>query len=387
MVSQPPSTPQKFGDATALDWSARMADSAIARLGNPARPRWDYTTALLATSLLETSDATNQSSYADYAAILIGGCVADNGNVTGYKIADHSLDEVAPARVLVALYNRTHDARYQQAAKLIHAQFAEQPRTSDGGFWHKQGYPNQMWLDGLYMGEPFYASYAATFASPSDFDDITKQILLADEHTYDPVSGLFYHGWDDSRQQSWADKATGHSPSFWGRAEGWYAMAIVDVLDYLPANHPARAKILEILHRLADGAVRWQDANSGLWWQVLDQGTREGNYLEASGSSMFVYALAKAVNKGWLPAGRYAPAARRGFDGLVNRLVKTDADGTVTLTQICETAGLGKLGSGSYRDGTFDYYVHQTSMINNDLKGVGAFILAGLQVAQLDAHK
>jgi len=377
----------EFNDAPAIVWSTRLADSQIKRLGNPAKPRWDYTSAFFATSLLELGLATNKLDYGDYATALIGGCVDANGTITSYKPGGHSLDDnIAPGRVLLVLYNRTHDARYQKAVQLIRAQLNEQPRTSDGGFWHKQVYANQMWLDGLYMGEPFYADYAKTFNEPADFDDITKQILLADQHTYDAKTGLFYHGWEDTRVQTWADKATGHSPSFWGRAEGWYAMAIVDVLDNLPANHPNRAKVLDVLHRLADGLVRWQDEKSGLWWQVLDQGSREGNYLEASGSGMFVYALAKAVNQGYLPREKYAVAAARGFAGLVRDLIKTDADGTVNLTQICDTAGLGKNGnSGSYRDGTFDYYVHQTKMVSNDLKGVGAFILAGIEVNKLGA--
>ncbi|HVU36772.1 MAG TPA: glycoside hydrolase family 88 protein [Opitutales bacterium] len=381
--------PQVRDGTTRLEWAQRMADSEIKRLGVPATPKWDYTSALFATSLLELGNSTplknfTGRNYRDYVERLIGGCVNAEGNITSYKAGDHSLDEVAPARVLVTLYTLTGDARYKKAADLVHAQFKEQPRTSDGGFWHKQGYPNQMWLDGLYMGEPFYAAYAKVFNQPSDFDDITKQILLADQHTYDPKTGLFYHGWDDTRKQSWADPATGHSPSFWGRGEGWYAMAMVDVLEDLPADHPNRVKILDVLHRLADGLVRWQDPQTGLWWQVLDQGSREGNYLEASGSSMFVYALAKAVNHGWLPKEKYAAAALRGFDGLTNTLVKSNADGSLSLTQICETAGLGRLGnSGAYRDGTFDYYVHQTRMVNDDLKGVGAFVLAGVEADEL----
>jgi len=377
--------PARFGGATALEWSVRMADSELQRLGRPDTPKWDYTSALLATSLLELGDATHQRSYSDFAATWVGGSVAADGTITGYKAASHTLDDIAPARVILTLYNRTREVRYQQAAKLVRAQFNEQPRTSDGGFWHKQIYPNQMWLDGLYMGEPFYADYAKTFHEAADFDDITKQILLVDQHTYDAKTGLYYHGWEDTRVQSWADKATGHSPSFWARAVGWYALALVDVLDDLPADHPNRAKVLDILRRLADGVARWQDAKTGLWWQVMDQGGREGNYLEASASSMFVDALAKGVNRGYLPAAKFRAVITRGFAGLVDNLIKTDADGTVSLTQVCVTAGLGSSGgTSSYRDGTYNYYVHQTQMASNDLKGVGPFILAGIEVAKLD---
>ena len=372
--------PAQFSGASALDWAQRLADSQMTRMGSPPKAKWDYTDAFFSTSLLALSDQTGNATYADFATKLTGAMVATDGTIPGYKASNHVLDDIAPARVLVALYNRTHDTRYQKAAALVREQFTEQPRTSDGGFWHKQIYKNQMWLDGLYMAEPFYAAYAKTFKEPTDFDDITKQILLVNTHTYDATTGLFYHGWEDTREQSWADKATGHSPAFWARAIGWYAMAMVDVLDDLPADHPARPKILEILNRLGAGLARWQDTKTGLWWQVVDQGNREGNYLEASGSSMFVYALAKAVNKGYLPAAQFAPVATKGFAGLVNDLIKTDASGSVSLTQICETAGLG-----NGRDGTYNYYVHQTKMISNDLKGVGAFVLAGLAVAQLGA--
>ncbi len=379
-------TPAKFSGATAVEWSARMADSEVKRQGGAAKPKWDYTDALFATSLLQLGDATNKPAYGDYAAALIGGCVAADGTIAGYKAGNHTLDDIAPARVLLALDQRKQDPRYEQAVKLVRAQFNEQPRTSDGGFWHKQIYANQMWLDGLYMGEPFYAGYAQAFHEPADFDDITKQILLADQHTYDAKTGLFYHGWEDTRLQSWADQATGHSPSFWGRAVGWYAMAIVDVLDDLPADHPNRAKVIGVLQRLADGVTRCQDAKSGLWWQVLDRGGREGNYLEASASSMFVYALAKGVNKGYLPAEKYAPVITRGFQGLLDYLVKINADGTVSLTNVCVTAGLGSSGGTStYRDGTYDYYVNHTQKADNDLKGVGAFILAGIEMSRLGA--
>jgi unsaturated rhamnogalacturonyl hydrolase len=259
----------------------------------------------------------------------------------------------------------------------LRAQLDIQPRTSEGGFWHKQRYPHQMWLDGLYMGSPFYAEYAKLFNEPtSSFDDVAKQIRLVAAHTYDPASGLFYHGWDEAKEQVWADKTTGASPNFWGRAIGWYAMALVDVLDYFPKDHPARPEIITTLKKLCDGVVKHQDPASGLWWQVIDQGGRPGNYLEATASSMFVYAMAKGVNHGYLSRD-YIPAILKGYSGLTGKLIKKDAKGNVSLTQCCSVAGLG-----TGRDGSFAYYIKEP-VVENDLKGIGPFILAGLEMQQL----
>jgi len=363
--------------STPLQWSERMAQSQMTRLGNPPKARWDYTSGVFALSLLKLSDAGGNTTFSDYAAKLIGGAVTADGNITGYKPKDYTLDSINPGKVVLALYATTHDARYQKAAALLREQLSTQPRTADGGFWHKQIYPQQMWLDGLYMAAPFYAQYGQMFNKSADFDDVVKQITLVDAHTYDAKTGLFYHGWDASHAQEWANKQTGDSPSFWGRAIGWYAMALVDVLDFLPADHPGRAKVLDVLNRVAAGVAKYQDPASGLWWQVVDQGAREGNYLEASGSSMFVYALAKGINHGYLPRETYQPVVLKGYTGLINKLIKVDADGQIELTQICETAGLG-----NGRDGSYAYYLRE-KIVANDAKGVGPFILAGLEVNTL----
>ena len=193
-------------------------------------------------------------------------------------------------------------------------QLKTQPRTSEGGFWHKKIYPSQMWLDGLYMGEPFYAEYAATFHEDAAFDDIAKQFILMELHSRDPKTGLLYHGWDESKQQRWADPATGHSPNFWGRAMGWYAMALVDTLDYFPQDHPQRGALLAILKRLAVAIEKYQEPKSGLWYEVLDKGSEKGNYLEASASCMFVYALARGRSRG-LPAGLVFQNCAEGLPG------------------------------------------------------------------------
>ena len=259
----------------------------------------------------------------------------------------------------------------------LRRQLAGHPRTRSGGFWHKHIYPNQMWLDGIYMAAPFYAEYARTFDEPDAFDDIAHQIILIEEHTRDPQTGLLYHAWDESKQQPWADPETGCSPHFWGRAMGWYAMAIVDVLDYFPENHPRREAIIAILRRVSDALTRVQDEATGLWFQVLDQREREGNYLESSASCMFVYALAKGVRKSYLPE-QFLAAARRGYRGILQEFITVDATGLVSLDKTCAVAGLG---GNPYRDGSFAYYVGE-KVAANDYKGVGPFILASLEMEE-----
>jgi unsaturated rhamnogalacturonyl hydrolase len=234
-----------------------------------------------------------------------------------------------------------------------------------------------MWLDGIYMASPFYAEFARTFDEPAGFDDVAHQITLIEKHTRDPKTGLLYHAWDESRAQSWANPVTGCSPHFWGRAIGWYVMAIVDVLDYLPVDNPQCAEHIAILERTLDAVVQVQDQSTGLWYQVLDQGDRAGNYLEASASCMFVYAMAKGVRNGYV-APRYLDVARKGYRGIHGNLIEIDDQGLVNLNQICQSAGLG---GTPYRDGSYEYYVGE-KIVTNDYKGVGAFILASVEMEQ-----
>jgi unsaturated rhamnogalacturonyl hydrolase len=231
-----------------------------------------------------------------------------------------------------------------------------------------------MWLDGIYMASPFYAEFGKIFGEPAAFDDAAHQIILIERHTRDPKTGLLYHGWDESKQQRWANPETGCSPHFWGRAMGWYVMAIVDVLDYFPQDHPNRRDILAIFERLMTALESVQDKSTGLWYQVLDQGNRAGNYLEASGSCMFVYSIAKAVRLGYL-AKTYLDMARKGYQGILDHLIRVDEEGRVNLERICGVAGLG---GNPYRDGSYEYYVSEKT-VTNDYKGVGSFILASLE--------
>jgi len=380
---------RKFEGATPMQWSVRLADSEIARLGDKlawkegGKAKWDYTAGLFTLSLLKLDHEAPDPRYVTFAENAIGSFIAPDGSIQGYKVAEYQLDAINPGKTVLALWLVTHDERYQKAAELLRKQLDTQPRTGDGGFWHKQRYTNQMWLDGLYMGAPFYAQYAMLFKGPdADYDDIAKQIRLVAAHTYDPATGLYYHAWDASREQPWAIKATGTSSNFWGRAVGWYAMALVDVLDFFPTNHPARPEIIATFQKLCGGVVKYQDPKTGLWYQVLDQDDRKGNYLEATVSSMLVYAMAKGVNRGYLP-GEYVPVIEKGYRGIIGKLIKSDGDGKWSLTQCCSVAGLGGSPSnGRVRDGSFDYYIGEP-VVSNDLKGVGPFILAGIEVQQL----
>ena len=381
--------PQSFNGATPLEWSQRLAQSEMVRRGTTLnyqgapKARWDYTTGLFSYSLLKLAAQTGDAVTTTYAANLVESYLQPDGSIATYKPEEYNLDMVTSGRALQLRYEQTKDARLKIALGHLLNQLAHQPRTSEGGFWHKQRYPGQMWLDGLYMASPFLARAGNLLPDPATFDDVAKQILLVDRHTYDARSGLFYHAWDEKRAQAWADPATGHSPNFWGRAEGWYAMALVDCLDEFPPTHPEVEAINAILRKLADGLVRHQDATSGLWWQVLDQPGRKGNYLESSASSMFVYALAKGINRGYLAREKYLPAVLRGYAGLVRECIRPGGDGRVNLTRVCEVAGLGyTTASGRPRDGSFDYYVSEP-VVENDLKGVAPFILAGLEVQRL----
>jgi unsaturated rhamnogalacturonyl hydrolase len=357
-------------------WSARMADSMLER-HVPAAAQWHYEHGLLLQALEHVGRATGETRFRDHVKATIDLFIDSDGGIRTYNLEDYNLDQINPGKRLFSLYDDTGDERYKQAAAQLRQQLTRQPRTRSGGFWHKQIYPHQMWLDGIYMAAPFYATFARRFGEPAAFDDIAHQIMLIEQHTRDPNSGLLYHAWDESAQQRWASPDTGCSPHFWGRAMGWYAMALVDVLDEFPADHPRHPEIVAILNRLAAATAQVQDTASGLWYQVLDQGARAGNYHEASASCMFVYALAKGVRQGYLPAN-YLVVAQQGYDGIVRDLITVDVQGLVTLERVCAVAGLG---GNPYRDGSYDYYVGER-VAANDYKGVGPFILAALEIEQ-----
>ncbi len=364
-----------------VPWSQRVANSTIERwpagrfVPPDAKWVWNYELATLLNGMDAVWYNTADGAYFRYAKQSVDQLVTTDGSIPTYDSTAYSLDNIALGRQLLLLYRVTQDAKYYKAAKLLRMQLSDQPRNASGGFWHKQIYPDQMWLDGLYMAEPFYAEYASIFEEPQDFADITKQFSLIEEHTRSPKTGLLYHAWDESRKQAWANKTTGTSQIFWARAMGWYMMALVDTLPYYPKDDPGRAKLLALLNRTAAAVVRYQDQETGLWYQVLDRPGEKGNYFESSAACMFTYTLQKGVRLGYLPQ-RYSANAARAWQGILSHFSQTDANGSVSITGTVSGVGLG---GSPYRDGTYQYYV-TAPVASNDPKGVGAFLLAGSEM-------
>jgi unsaturated rhamnogalacturonyl hydrolase len=359
---------------TDTPWSNRVAASALQRY-SLAESKWHYKDGMLFKGILHLWERTEDKAYWDYLLAYVNHYITPSGQIKTYTLEEYNMDQINAGKLLFPIYRETGQECYKKALFLLRDQLRSHPRTHEGGFWHKKIYPYQMWLDGIYMGTAFYAQFAAVFEESSDFDDIAFQITSIEKHTRDPETGLLYHAWDESRQMSWANPITGCSPHFWSRAIGWYVMAITDVLDVFPSVHPSRGELITILERTLAAVARVQDDLTGLWWQILDQGTRSGNYLEASGTSMFVYAITKAVRKGYLAPG-WLTIAQKGFKGLLDHLVTVNVEGLIDLHGICSTAGLG---GTPYRDGSFEYYVGEP-IITNDLHGVGSFLLAAIEM-------
>lgn len=339
---------------------------------DPAKPaKWTYDQGVILKGIEGLWYATGNGKYFHYMQKCMDFFVNDKGEIRTYKQSDYNLDNVLCGRILLTLYNVTGKDKYFKAATTLRDQLKSQPRTKEGGFWHKKIYPGQMWLDGLYMAEPFYAEYAAAYNEPEAFDDIANQFIWMEQHARDARTGLLYHGWDETREQKWADQKSGVSPNFWARAMAWYGMALVDVLEYFPANHPRRAALLAILSRYAEAIRKTQDPATGLWYDILNMPKEKGNYTEASASSMFVCALAKAVRLGYLPSN-YLPVAQKGYAGIIKTFIETDAAGQTNLKGTVSVSGLG---GNPYRDGSYAYYMSEKVVVN-DPKGVGAFLQA-----------
>ena len=344
----------------------------------PSRPAsWDYEQGVVLHAFDVLGQQVKSPVYLNYARKIMDHFVKADGSIRTYDLVEYNIDDITPGRVVLALYNKTREEKYRKAAGLLREQLAWQPRNREGGFWHKHRYPYQMWLDGLYMAGPFYAEYTMQFGKPGDFDDIANQFIWVEQHTRDAKTGLLYHGWDESKKQQWANPTTGQSPEFWGRGIGWYAMALVDVLDYFPKNHPKRGAIIAILQRLAAAIQPYQDA-SGVWHQVVNKPNEKGNYAEASASCMLTYAVAKGVRLGYLDK-RFDAMSVKGFEGILKNFIETDEQGLVHLTKTCSGAGLG---GNPYRDGTYDYYIKEPLRVD-DLKGVGPFIQASVEIEML----
>lgn len=337
----------------------------------PKKVKWAYDQGVVLEGIDAIWRRTGNGDYFKYMQKSMDFFVTKDGKIERYKQSDYNIDNVKNGKILLDLYKVTGQKKYFIAATSLWEQLKQHPRTNEGGFWHKKIYPYQMWLDGLYMGQPFYAEYAALVKDDKAFDDIANQFVWMEKHARDAKTGLLYHGWDESKAEAWANKTTGQSPNFWARAMGWYGMAMVDVLDNFPSNHPRRKELLAILGRFAQAVQKVQDPKTGLWYDVLDKPTAKGNYVEASASSMFVYTFAKAVRNGWLPSS-YFSVADKGYNGIKKHFIEQREEGQVNLKGTVEVSGLG---GKPYRDGSYEYYVSE-KVITNDPKGVGAFLLA-----------
>ncbi len=359
-------------------WAVKFADAVMNRYDSLVyyqrdKPKYEYDFALLGSAVARLGKYDQK--YLDYMQEYIDYFVHADGTIDGYKMSDYNLDRVRPGYNMLTLYEKTGDKKYKLAAEKLVEQMETHPRTKSNGYWHKKRYPWQMWLDGIYMASPFLVRYATLFNEPKWYDEAAFQIQLIYEKTLDKKTGLVYHAWDESREQRWSNPTTGQSKHFWSRAAGWYMMALVDVLDYLPENHPERAEIVQILQRLSAALLKIQDEDTGLWYQVLDMGGREGNYIEASGSAMIIYAFAKGANNGYL-SQKYYNIADKAFDSLITNLVVVGDDGYPVLTQTCGACGLG---GNPYREGDYEYYISE-KQIDSDPKGVGPVILAAVEL-------
>lgn len=365
----------KNASPATLDLGRAFARTVASR-NSPGSYPWHYETGLILLAIWKFARKTGDAGLRSYVRDCADALVATDGTISGYRTDEFNLDQINAGKILLELASEYGDPRYAAAAKTLRAQLAGQPRTAAGGFWHKKIYPYQMWLDGLYMQAPFAVRWGLENGDAELVDDACDQLVLVEEKTREPSAGLLYHAWDESRKQLWSDPDSGRSPHAWGRAMGWYSMALVDCLDLLPASHPRRAAVADVFGRTAETIAAYRDAKTGIWLQVMDQAGRPGNYPEASASSMFCYALAKGVSLGIVPEGTYAEVARSAFSALTDRYVTVDSAGNASLAGICKVAGLG---GEPYRDGSFSYYIGEP-VVADDFKGVGPYLLAATEL-------
>ncbi len=342
------------------------------RQGKPAH--WNYIDGCMLNALLTLSDITGEALFADFVETFVDSFVGEDGAIRTYDPSKYNLDDINEGRVLFPLYAKTKKEKYRLAADRLAEQLKHQPRTLEGNFWHKRIYPDQVWLDGIYMAQPFRALYARELGD-KDYTDIVQQIETVRARMYDPEKGLYYHGYDASKTIFWADPVTGCSKSFWLRAMGWFATALVDLLEIVD-DPGARARLRPIFTELMEGVARYADEETGMYYQVVDQGGRAGNYLETSGSSMMAYAMLKGARLGVLGPG-YAQLGRKTFDGILRRYFRAEGE-DVELGGICLVAGLGP-ADDLRRDGSYQYYISEP-VVKNDAKGVAPLVMCYTEV-------
>ena len=350
-----------------------MSEADIEK-ANRRPANWNYEIGVVLTGFDRLWRSTGNQEYLKYTKKIIDHFLDSEGNIRTYHMDEFNIDNIPPGRQLISLYQVYKDKKYLKAAEKLKYQLDWQPRTKEGGYWHKLKYPYQMWLDGLYMGQPFRAEYLMLTGNDQEWDDVANQFIMMANGARDKKTGLMYHAFDESRVQRWSNAKTGHSPEFWSRAMGWYILGLVDVLEIFPETHPKKKELNRIFEQLTDALVRVQDPASGVWWQVTDKPFAKDNYLESSGSSMFVAAMLKGIRLGYL-SEKYMPAAIRGYEGILNEFVTKDAQGTFHLNRAVSGAGLG---GSPYRDGSYEYYVKEPKR-DDDLKAIGPFMQAAIE--------
>ena len=352
------------------------------REGKPAN--WNYIDGCMITALLSMAEITHDQRFFDFAENFIDHFVQEDGSILTYSITNYNLDDINEGRVLFELYEKTGKEKYRLAADHLRRALSVHPRPECGNFWHKLIYPNQVWLDGIYMAQVFYALYELHFGSGSCADTI-RQIKNVEKHMKDPATGLYFHGYDVSKTAFWADPETGCSKNFWLRSLGWFCVALADLCEILPEDQ--RAELVPIYTDLMKSLTAFQDEATGMYWQVPNMPGREGNYLETSGSSMIAYAMLKGARLGFLPK-EYAVKGQKTFNGIVEKNLSFTEDENgetkLNLGGICLVAGLGP-ENNRRRDGSYEYYISEP-IVENDAKGVAPFLLAYTEVVRLSEN-
>jgi len=370
-----------------LPWSEKMAKTILNDYPNlwqnegKTQPTWGYTQGLIALAFQKLYEETGKQEYFDYIKKYYETVIDSNGTILNYKLTNYSLDDINAGKVLFFLYDKTDDKRYKIAIDTLIKQLETHPRTQAGGYWHKKRYPYQMWLDGVYMAAPFLAEYSIRNNKTEIIKDIVNWILIVEEKTRNQETGLLHHAWDENKIEKWADPITGKSPHIWGRAIGWYAMALVDVMDFLPKNSVEYKQIQKVLERLVKSMIKYQD-KTGAWYQVVDKIDQEGNYREGSVTAMMAYAILKGVNKGYLKTS-YKKYGIKAYMSILNNLSIIKNNWHITITPVCAVAGLG---GNPYRDGSYEYYINEKKR-DNDPKATGPFILASIEYEKIKKIK
>ena len=345
------------------------------------KPAWNYIDGCMTTSLLEMYKTTGEKKYLDFVISFVSYYVHEDGSILGYEPTKYSTDDVCESRILFDLYHITGKEKYLKAIDLTFSQVKNHPRTKEGNFIHKAIYHDQIWLDGLFMMQPFYTRYQSEFGK-KDYSDIVKQFSNVRALMYDEKAGLYYHGYDSSRTLFWADKNTGLSKNFWLRSIGWFLVGLADVYSYIEEDYVEdRIVIKDIFAQAVEGIMRYQDEKTKMFYQVPNFPGRDGNYIETSGSVMVSYALLKGARLGMLSSD-YAQKGAEIFNGIVENKMSAE-NGDLNLKDICLVAGLGP-ENNTRRDGSYEYYISEP-IVENDAKGVGPFIMAYTEMKKLSS--